>query len=365
MGATHLPSIVIAIALAAVPAQSAGFSSVLLLVDEANGNGLNGERYVVYTNASDASDDQTSGYISSSTLLAVQVAFSQTPAPATFTVGRVDTGGGESYADGLDECIDAGADFYGVCADSRADADILSVSASVEALNKFYAACSADATWLTSGLPAGLTALSGRERTAVVYHDAAITSAWPDVAWACNRLAWDVDSVSVPWNVGVQNVPQLTTAITDAQRLLLLGNNCNAGLPFASATDVYIYQGLNMNGRQIHEIVSADWFETRLLEQSSALIAKLSSLGKKLPLNTAGQAQVISVVNGLYAQGRRAGHFAQTPDANGNATTEVTGESVTAADKAALRLRFTGRAQLLQSATDLSFSFNFSPDALT
>ena len=354
MAVDHLDNITINIVLDPAPPPSAGFGTVLLLVDQAT-NTLNGDRVRSYASVAAATADNTAGYISAGTLAAVTAAFAQPRKPAVFKVGRVDTAGGESYADGLAACIVADGDFYGIASDSRADADILSVSAAVEALRLLFVAQSADADWKTASHPSGLTALETRERTAVVYHDTA--AQWSDVAWLVNRLSFDPDEQSAPWNAGVAGVSALATAPTDTEKGHLDDNYANHGLPYGGET-FWIDAGVNQNGRPLYEIVTADWYYARLQERVSAMHAREAANGRKIQVSPLGQAQILAEIRAQNEQGVGAGHFTSIDQ------TSVTAEAITSADTAANRLRFTGQNQIAGSLRLLDMDFSFSRDPI-
>ena len=54
---------------------------------------------------------------------------------------------------------------------------------------------------------------------------------WNDVAWACNRLAFDPDTISAPFDAGVQGVNALSPAPTATEAGHLDDNEANHGLP--------------------------------------------------------------------------------------------------------------------------------------
>lgn len=354
---SHLDNITISITLAATPAQAAGFGNVLILVDEAS-NSLNGNRVVTYTNATDAASDQAAGYITSGVLKAVQTAFAQRPAPARVKLGYVDTSGGETYAQGYAAVKLVDTDFYGVCLDSRTAAVIAAVAAAVEADRRLLVAQSADADWLTTGgVPSGFTGIDGNERTAIVYHDTA--TEWADVAWACNRLAFDPDSQSAAWDCPVKGVADYATDLTQAQADFADTNNANnKGTAGTYGGEVfYIDPGKSLAGRPIADLISADWLETRLEEALANLKVTRALAGEKIPITKAGQREVMAELEALFKQGVDAGHFVE-------GQTEVTPQAITSTDISLQRLRFTARAQLVSSMRIVTFTINLGTSAL-
>jgi len=349
MAANHNDTITITILLDAAPLVAAGFGNVLLLVDLAT-NSLNGSRVVTYASAAEASADQAAGYISAGTLAAVNVAFSQRPQPTRFKVGYVDIVGGESYSDGLSSVESLDADFYGICINSRSDADILSVSAAAEAMNRVFMFQSADSDWLTAGgLPPALTALDSRDRSVGIWHDTA--SEWSDVAWIVNRLAFDPDVISATWNAAPKSVTAYSTNLTQAQKDFADVNNINLGLEFGPET-FYIDAGGTMTGRPVYEIETADWFETRLQEAVITQKVNYAARGEKIQVAAPGQALLKSLIDSQFDIGVAAGHFV-------DGQTESTMLEITAADLAAQRIRGSGRAQIAVDGRIFDFTFNF------
>lgn len=352
----HTPNIVVNVTLDPSPQQEAGFGTVLLLVAQAT-NSLNGVRGVTLTSYEDAVTLNTGGYISAGTLAACAAAFAQRPKPAEFKLARVDIVGGEDYAEGLTAAIAFDSDFYGVCIASRAQADMVLVSDLVEASSKkmLFALQDDDASWLNSGIPAGLSTIDGAERTVACYHTT--DAQWMDVANLCNRLVYDPDDQSAPWHGHpLRGVDAYSTAPTAAERLLALTNNANLGLPYGGETFV-IDKGTNLNSRPIDEIVTSDWFSTRLVEQTAVLVVQHSSRGEKIVVDKTGQNKVLALIEGLLAQGVDAGHFVA-------GQTEAVAESITSSDLTNREMRFTIRAQLAVSGRLFTFNAYFSRDPI-
>ena len=126
-----LRTITVTVNLDPAPATQQGFSNILLLVDEAS-NPL-ASRVTTFTSYPEAVTAQAAGAISSGTLSLLQTMFSQAPRLARVKVGKVDTAGGETWAQGYAACIAADADVYGVCMATRTAADVVAVSNAIEA----------------------------------------------------------------------------------------------------------------------------------------------------------------------------------------------------------------------------------------
>lgn len=353
MAASQSRHISVVVTLAAAPLTRAGFGSLLLLVDEAGGTNLNGDRFRSYSSYTEVAADVTAGYVSATVGAAAQDIFGNAGV-ASLLIGRVDTGSGtpETYPGALQLCIDDGANFYGVACDSRADAVIVALSAAVEALAQpaMLIVQSDDATWLTSGLPSGLTALAGKERTAVLYHTT--DAEWGAECWAASRLKFDLDAQSAGWTGSVQNVAAYTSNLSSTQIGFLEANYCNYGLPFGSTT-FFVYKGVTCAGRPIYHQVTADWLEVRLQEDMTQLLLDYAARGAKLPIDIRGQAQVQAIIEARLKLAEQAGHIKP-------GQWSVTMPTITSADIAAERLRATVVVTLLNGATSLSITVNAS-----
>jgi len=352
MAANHLDNISIAITLAPAPLQIAGFGVPMIIADHTTST-LGGDRIRTYTDTSGAQADNTAGELSAAMLAAVTAAFSQRTPPASVKVGRTDAADAD-FAATLAAIRVVDDDFYGVAAETRVAASQVVLSTAVEATRKFYVLQSADADWLTTGLPAAFSALAGRERTAVLYHDTA--TQWADFAWLANRLVFDPDSTSAPWDGAVQGVTGYASAPSDTAKGFLDANFANHGLPYGSET-FFVDAGVNCAGRAIHEIETADWFYARLQEAVVGVKTAASARGAKIVVGAEGQAQILAEIAALFQRGVNAKHFIA-------GQTAQTAIAITQADLALGRLRFSGRAQLASSARLFSFTFNFSRTAL-
>lgn len=354
---SHLDNISIIINFGAAPIQEAGFSNSLLLVDKAT-NSLDGDRVRTYANVTDAQADETAGFISAATLAGITTYFSQRPQPAAIKVGNVDIAGAESYADGLAAVLLEDTDFFGVAIASRAAPDALILATAVEASTApplFYALQSSSADWKTSGVPAGYAGIETKEKTMIEYHDT--DTEWQDVAHLAKWLVANPDTQSSPGDLPVNDVDALATAPTQAEKDFLDANFANHGLPYPGEP-FFIDAGVNAKGRPIYEVLTADWFSTRLRERISGLKVDYSARNEKLPVTTEGQSIILSQIRAQLDAGVAAGHFAP-----GQITARAL--PITAADLTAQRLRFEGEAQFLVSGRKFEFTFNFGRTPLS
>jgi hypothetical protein len=339
MTASHNDNITVNVYLDPVPAGEAGFSRVLFLAENVT---LNGARSAVYGNYDEVKAASDAGYVNSAVLAAAVDVFAQNNLPTEWQVGKVDVAGGESYSDALAAVIADDDGFYGVTMQSRTDATIAALAATVDTSSKkmLLFAQSSESDWLTAGVPAAYSSVDDVERFAVVYHDD--DAQYASEAYATERLSFDPDERSVPWNaVPLLSIDDYASTLTSAQKTNLDDNNANHGLPFGGQ-DFVIDPGKSIAGRPLYEQYSADWFETRLVEEISATQVEWSANGKKLPVSTAGQAVIEAIIGGLLRRGVEAGHFEDG--------FTITAETITQSDIDNQRLRFTVRARIAVSA---------------
>lgn len=372
MTVSHLDNLTINIFLENAPAPVRGFSNVLLLVDEADSNPLDGSsRFLTFTKPSDATAAFDASQINSTVRDTVLVMFGQDVVPPAILVGRVDTGGAETYPDGLDACLAEGGDFYGIVTDLRETADAaiqIALSTHVEtAFDRSALLClqvgSGTTDWVAAGTtyPAGppdWDPIDGYERTILIYHDD--EGEFADAAYMANRLAADPDVVSAPWDAGIQLVGGFTTALTSTTKANLYnesngGRRVNIGLPYGDE-DFFVDPGKNIAsglGRPIYEMVTRDWFEARLQERIALLKTRESARFRKITIDTVGQGKVLSVIDALLNQ-------AQEGDSPHLIASRATAETITQADIDAQRLRFTVQGQFASSARLFEFDVYFT-----
>ena len=367
MAVVTLDRISVTVNLDAVGAQAAGFY-VLYLVPLA-ANSLNSATHVTYTSYADAVADEDAGYISATTLAALRDVFSQSTVPEQIHVAAVDLASSsgsipDTYALVIASMITAGLDFYCVVIQDRDLADIDTVADYIEALASerpyIFVAQSQDADWKTSGLPAAVSGIAGYERTAVVYHDT--SGEHNDLVWAGKVLAFDPDEHSAPWNTPLNSVAALAE-ITSAQKAFLRANYANYGGRLNSNYPFYMDAGVNISGRPMSEIVSADWFAIRCQEGLASLLGDRTNRGQKLPVNAVGVRLVEAVCRGVYDRGVTAGHFEPdqflftSPTINSDGT-------ISSADLTAQRIRGTVSIQLTTGAIQIAITANLSRTAV-
>lgn len=305
MAANHDSQIDVSITLAPSATSQAGFGTVLLIDD---GSLMAGDDYREYTSDTAAKTDLDASEITQFAYDFVKAAFSQQPRPDKVIVGSMDSSLAvpETYTGRYDTIASLTDDFYVVCIDSRADADVEAMSSHVEAKEKLFVAQSSTAGLLTSGLPTALASLDTRDRTAVLYHDKDTEPAAE--AWAASRLVFDPDQKSAVWTGYVRSVDEYTSALTDTEKTEAKKNNVNLLMPFGD-DDTYVFDGVNTSGRDIYEMITLDWFTARLNTRLIDLKRQYDADGEKIPVSRTGQNLVRAEAEAQIQSGEDAGHL--------------------------------------------------------
>lgn len=351
--ASHEDNVQNTIALDPVAEPEAEFKTVLYMRD---GISLNGDRVRTYTSLNAVQADEAAGYVDAVVTSWARKAFNQRPAPKQIKVGKVDTVGLETYDDAYNLILAEDCEFWAVTVDTRTPATQVAFAAEIEAdaggttpIRRFLILQSSDAAWKTPGLPAAYAAIDGYERTAVIYHDD--DGEQIDGAWAVARAVFDPDVRSQPWDGRVRDVAKLTTSPTPAEQANLDDNFANHALKYGSAP-TFVDGGWNINGRFIHEIMTADWFYQRMREDVIDLKLTYSDRGRKVPLDETGRTLIEGLIEGRLNTAVAADHFEL-------GQTEATSEEISDTDKTLGRIRAGGAATFLQSGRLFEFNFAF------
>ncbi len=347
--ATHDSNISISITLDAAPAALFGFTPLHVAEVAAVT-----DRVRAFASAKEVDADAT---LSTATKDALKAHFAQLRRPGLVKLGFRATGGTpETWVEALTAIEQTDDDWYGFTCATRTDADIALISAWAETRTKLFLAQSSAADWLASGAspPAAYAAVAASERTAVIFHDTNTENA--DCAWLANRLVFNPDTFSAPWDAAIQGVAPYASNLTTGQRLSAMSKHCNLMLPYGPSP-AFVDAGVNLAGRPLYELVSADWFKIRLESKIAQAKINASARGEKIPLGSQGVSILRPLVESQFAEGEAAGHFVP-------GQTSVEFIAPTAADIAAQRIRATGRAQLSVSARIFEFDFNFQRTAV-
>ena len=346
-------NITVNVYLQSIPSISAKFRQVLHLVDLAT-NSLNGDTYRTYYSYADVDADQALGYVSATTLGAARDFFAQPGSNKVLLLGSVDIVGGDGYDDAMNDCIDAGAEFWAVTINSRTQADMLLVAANCETLGRYmFFYQDDDGTWLTAGYPGAMAAMEGRERSMLCWHDT--DTEWSDLCVAGNRMDFDPDVQAVTFSCAVKEVAALATALTSNQESELQLNQGNYGKAWGTAT-YWFGTGINHGDRPTDHILAIDWWQTRLEGRLSALVQQAAARGEKITVDGRGQGLVLSEIDAQISQGLSAGHFLEVSSTDSDVKTYSEPVTITAADVTAQRLRF--KVQLVLSTGVVTLTVN-------
>jgi len=330
-------NITVNVLLQSIPSISAKFAQVLHLVDDAGGSTLGGDRYRPYYNYAQMAAEGA-GVLAATVVTAGQKFFAQPGNNKVLVIGRVDTVGAESYADGLDAVILAGAEFWIVTADTRTNTIQNTIAAQVETLGRYmFIYQSSDGTWYTNTYPAAYTAMEGRERSALSFHDT--DTEWSDLAVAGNRMDFDPDLQAVQFQDAIKEIAALATALTLAEEGELQDNQGNYGKSFPPAT-FWWGTGINHANRPIDHILAIDWWQVRLEERLATLVQQSAARGEKITVDAVGQGLVLEQIEAQIGDGLSAGHFLTESPTDSTVKTFAEPITITPADVTAQRLRF-------------------------
>lgn len=358
MSATHDRSLLsVTVTLSSTPAGRASFGTVAYFCDQAT-NSLNSQRTVTYASYAEAETAEAAGYISSTTLAALQKLFAQTPKPEKVRLVRVNVSGAETYAQALTAVLALTKDFYGVVIDSRTDATQVAMSSAVESAASTHRMLfffqSNDADWLTSGLPSAFSTIATRERTIAIYHDDDTERV--DLAYAGKMLAFNPDEQAAGW--APQRVVEVddTAALSDTQADFLIANYCNVGLPFGPHS-FQIAKGVTATGRDIGEQYAADVLRQRIIEDITAAWSAATNAGGRWGVSVATQNAINAIARSRIQRLARAGHFVANQ-------VVIENETISQDDIDARRLRLSIAIQYNQSTIRIEIPIGLSTSAV-
>lgn len=350
MAATHNVAVAVTVNLAAAPPTVASYRHLILL-DEATGNTLGGDRVTSFATpaAVDAAEDASE--LSTAGANQIKAALAQRPRADFVYAGRVDTGGAETYSDGLNAVIaEIGADaFFTISIDSRVAAVQSALATTVEALDAMLFVQASDSDFLTASLPAAYSWYT-TEQTALIWHDT--DSTYQDTAWGTKFVAVDPEDRAGPGTVPLAGVAALATGLTDGERVAALGNNANLALPLGSSP-YFVLNGYNGAGRPIHEILTKTWLTRAIKADVASAWVSFGARNEKWTVTPRGAAVLRQILEGVGQRGINAGHF--EPD-----NVEVSVPAPSAADANAGILRATMRVQIGNTVIEFAVTVDAS-----
>ena len=171
--------------------------------------------------------------------------FAQSPRPESVKVIRVSG----TYATELATLITTDNDWYGICIDSRAKADLQGAGTWANSNKKFFFGGTSD-----------LTALTDRniDREAYLIHDNLLAD-YPECAWVGQNMPKQPGSITWKWkSLSGQNA----STFTSTQLNTIRTNNGQALQTQAGAT--YVNEGKTTSGEFIDIIHGQDWVDDQL-----------------------------------------------------------------------------------------------------
>tara|TARA_R110000868_G_scaffold11289_8_gene55243 strand:- start:3722 stop:4831 length:1110 start_codon:yes stop_codon:yes gene_type:complete len=364
---SHVSNINHTVLLQALATPGAGFGTVTLLVDEAQGTGNPLKGWTVgpvavvrYQDFSSA--DETAAAVAASDITAevkafVDVGFMQDKPVEKVRVCRVNTAGGESYADALVALRSEDlTDLWMLCSDLRVPATLVALALAVEAYGgeHFLLVEDDDADWLTAGIPTAWVDVAAYRWSGVAYHD--VTTAAAALAIATRNLAFDADVTSVGWEKDVKGVAAYAAFVNTTERKEAIDNNA-AVLGTWGSSDYWYDAVRNFEGRPLKEALTAAWYKARVDEAVQTMHQREASFGRAVLVAESGMSQVIGVISGVNATAVNAGHFVP-------GQVIVTGQPITAADISAQRLRVVVEAQVGTAVRTFTFDSYLSQTAV-
>lgn len=352
MTTSHDSNLDISVSLDALAGASNIFRTALLVVPLV-GNSLDGARVRTYADADDVADDLTAGFISATTAAQLTSMFSQEDRsnPPSVKCGYIDLVGAETYTSVIPLIRAADDDWYGLLIQDRTGPEAELVSTAIASLRKVFAFQSADADWITTGIPIAYTDVASHNRTIGFYHDTDAVG-YAEAGFAAGLR--DPDTFSAPWTMNVGGVAAYATDLTTGERGFAIANNMNVLGQFGTSL-TWNDPGTNIVGRTMRVIIARDWMHTRSEERIQTLIITKSNQSQPLEVSRAGQAEVGGVVKQVLDEGINIGHFVA---GSGDTVTRVTYPAITATDVALRRIRVNANAYYVVDGRLVSVAVN-------
>ena len=225
--------------------------------------------------------------------------------PSTFKIGYVDASDGstETYAQALNECMDADDTWYALLSDTRDEDDVKALAAIIQAQRRIYFTSSNAANILEPGTTTDLgSALhdAGYFRTALMYSPTSNTE-YPECSWVGSQL------VEIPgsntWEY--KSLPGVTISrLTDSNINTLEAKGVNYYVTVKGAP--ITRRGVMADEAWIDEIIFVDWLHARIQEQVYFRLINT----KKIPYTRAGFTMIENEIRSVLSQGVQNGGIA-------------------------------------------------------
>ncbi len=304
------------------PFGRATLGTVLVLIEDSDlgtdpESAGTGERTVTYASKAEIDNAVTNAHMTTEQGELGKAVFDQIPTPEKVRYGDIDaTATAETHANGYNAVKAETDDFFfvtsatGTSPLTRAAADQEVLVAAGSSDLKFFMLQSSEADVLAgTHLGAGNSHadLSTVENAAIVYH--------PDdeeplaEAYAAARGTFDPDNKSAGWQGVVRGVNAYADgSVSSSERDTMKNADVNVMLTWGSQ-DNYVSPGVNLQGRQIKNMVSVFWYVIRVTEDLIDAKLSLDAEGELIPVSDEGQAIVRAVLEKRYDLGVAGGHF--------------------------------------------------------
>ena len=189
-----------------------------------------------------------------------------------------------------------------------------------------------------------------RRRLYCTYHDGNGTTEADFAEIAALYASTDWDNMAAGGNLVLTRTGALGT-ITGTQKSQLDANNINHALP-CFGTSTYVDEGVVISGVPIYHVFTEDWLENRLRNAVAKVKTNLANRRRKLPMDSTGQALVLSELSAVMQQSLRAQHTLSSDEAEARSLTLPfeRAETITTSDITLRKLRFTILAYFLEDA---------------
>lgn len=234
-------------------------------------------------------------------------AFSQQPSVRRLFVATVPAVGWTTDAN-LDAILAANSEWIAFGANTRLEADILSVSLWAEANERIFWPQTSDQAVLdgTAGNVAKDLTATSAAFTMLGWHD--IDAEHQMIAWLSKFFAVDPDQgATITAYKTLAGITNDELAVDDTEQAVALADNANLYLTFngVGATG----NGVASDGNFMDELVTKLWLKFRANEALAQLLLNVSNAGGKIPFNSKGIAMGADPIQRLLSRGERIEHF--------------------------------------------------------
>jgi len=244
--------------------------------------------------------------------------FSQAPRVQTVYVIERDVGGGDSEATALADAEAAGLrapwDYVALCTESRVAADIVSAAGFAATRRILYFAQSADADWITSGVPSGFSTITSNTQTAVMYEDTAATGAAEGWAGRVSGILPDTQRPASRIEI-LSVLSEYPTLLTSTQTGHIVANKANYHQVITpKGSRRWVTPGQVLSGASLALRYTVVYLEIRIIQALGGLLSRKAAAGLSIPADAAGEGMVRAELADVFATSLTAGYI--TPDAD-------------------------------------------------